>query len=418
MKLVITETNKTLNVVEKVSKLYIYPFNAAIDKVPISSFAAKGDLLVGTGVSAFSRLQTVTNGDALFVDTSTLTGLRWASILSVSAAAPSLYERNVLFSSAQTVLTTPDNMWVNINGLLRVIAIHAHIDIAVAASWDTIAGTDYTTAANRAGKDFYIYACEDGVLAPKILLSAAATYPSGYNTTTSRMIGGFHCLSVAVGHIVGHTLDNYVAGDILPMSVWDLKWKPRTILPKGMVYSAAANIWVDIYLMSGTGTSTLSVNGGTISDTRNWMDFIDDAGAVGKRLLRDREFQLIAAGCNEGTNITGNADPTTTGGHTDSAGRRMISNIGCEDCAGVMWQWLDEQSYQAVTPFSATFGWVNQTGGKGQLYLQGATADAKLLAGGDWSSGAYCGSLGRNASNYRWGTSSHIGGRAGVEPER
>lgn len=167
--------------------------------------------------------------------------------------------------------------------------------------------------------------------------------------------------------------------------------------------------------MSNTGASTLSVNGGTISDTRNWMDFIDDAGAVGKRLLRDREFQLAAAGCNEGTNITGSVDPVTSGGHTDTAARRMISNIGCEDMAGAMWQWLDEQSFQYAS--TASFLWVNQTGGKGQLYFQGATADAKLIAGGNWGSGAYCGSRGRNASCVRWFGDASIGGRAGVEPE-
>lgn len=36
---------------------------------------------------------------------------------------------------------------------------------------------------------------------------------------------------------------------------------------------------------SGTGGSTASVNGGTILDTRNWMDFVDDFGAVKKQLL-------------------------------------------------------------------------------------------------------------------------------------
>jgi hypothetical protein len=37
------------------------------------------------------------------------------------------------------------------------------------------------------------------------------------------------------------------------------------------------------------------------------MDFTDDGAAVKKRMLRDREFQAIAAGGNEGTNITGSA---------------------------------------------------------------------------------------------------------------
>ena len=114
-----------------------------------------------------------------------------------------------------------------------------------------------------------------------------------------------------------------------------------------MTYDEATNLWVDIYLASGTGDSTASANGATISDTRNWMDFVDDFHAVGKLLLSDTEFQSIAAGSNEETNITGSADPVTTGGHVDTAGRRMISNIGCEDCCGAMYQWLRTSSMRA-----------------------------------------------------------------------
>ena len=338
----------------------------------------------------------------------------WSVLQTSVLPTPAMYERDTRFIGSVTTITTPNVMWVNINGILRIISTQTTLPLGTAGSWDTTAGTNYTVAANRAGKDFYIYACENSVVAPILLLSANATNPSGYTTTNSRKIGGFHCLCVAAGTIDGHTLTGYAAGSILPQSVWDLKWQPRNLNPAGMVYSAAANIWVDIYLMSGTGSSTLSVNGGTISDTRNWMDFVDDAGAVGKRLLRDREFQLIAAGCNEGTNITGSANPITTGGHTDSAGRRMLSNIGCEDVAGVLWQWLDEQSFQYVS--TASFGWVDQTGGKGQLYLQGATADVKLFAGGAWYDGVHCGSRGRDAEACRWLTTTTFGGRAGVEP--
>ena len=328
--------------------------------------------------------------------------------------SPSLFDRLTQITGGAsgtrtTLIITPSGETMNINvaGNLRIVSSNTSLDVNTSGNW---IATTYATAANRAGKDFKIYAIENGgATAPTIQCNLAATAAPA----NSRLIGGFHCLCVAVGAIGGHTLTNYVAGDILPASVWDLKWKPRCANPAGMVYSAAANIWVDIYLMSGTGGSTLSVNGGTISDTRNWMDFIDDAGAVGKRLLRDREFQLAAAGCNEGTNITGSADPGTTGGHTDTAGRRMISNIGCEDMAGAMWQWLDEQSFQYDT---SSWSWKNVTGGKGQLYTAGTYGDVKLLAGGDWDGGAYCGSRSRYAYNSRWITSTQIGGRAGVEP--
>jgi hypothetical protein len=211
-------------------------------------------------------------------------------------------------------------------------------DITISTATDL----DIGTISN--GKDYSVYACNNaGTLIFKI--SLASTYPAGYTADNSRKIGGFHTLSVAVGTISGHTLTGYLANDILPQSVWDLKHRPRSN-PAGMVFSPGTQKWVDIYLASGTGANTASAYGGTISDTRDWMSFVDDGQAVSKRLLSDFEFQSIASGSNEETNITGSADPVTTGGHVDTAARRMISNIGCEDCCGAMWQWLIDQSFQ------------------------------------------------------------------------
>jgi len=351
-------------------------------------------------------------------------------------------------------------MTVNIGNKGYRLASQIELDLSSAASWDTTAGTDYTVAANRAGKDFYIYACQPiSVTAPTFLLSANSTVPSGYNAENSRKVGGFHCLCVAAGTISGHPLSDYLAGDILPASIWDLKHRPSSN-PEGMVFSEAADIWVDIYLQSGTGANTASVYGATITDNRNWMDFVDDAGAVKKRLLNDIEFQLIAAGSNEKTNIYGSADPGTTGGHVDTAGRRMISNIGCEDCCGAMWQWLDEQSYRydggshthaftgsglaththtenqeasytqnvqtaatsagtpggtnsSVDPIPA-FGWYTLPGSRGSLYRQGTYGDVKLLAGATWARGTLSGSRSRGAAYFRWDTDESIGCRLAV----
>jgi hypothetical protein len=178
-----------------------------------------------------------------------------------------------------------------------------------------------------------------------------------------------------------------------------------------MVWSEQAKIWVDIYLQSGTGASTKSVNGGTITDTRTWMDHVDDLGAVGKRLLDDGEFQRIAEGCNQETNVAGFADPGTTTGHTDTAGRRMVSNIGCEDCAGVMYQWLLDQSYRVGT--GAAWNWYDLPGAKGSLYNYSTdgTADVKLVAGGTWGRSVACGSRCRSADLCRWNVGSGLGAR-------
>ena len=207
------------------------------------------------------------------------------------------------------------------------------------------ASTDIDTGSLEAGKDYYVYACDSaGTLVFKT--SLASTYPSGFNASTSRKIGGFHTLCVDVGTISGHTLTGYVNKNILPASIWDLKHRARCGNNAGMSWCNLTKIWVDIYLASGTGASTASVNGGTISDARTWNDFVDDGGAVGKRLLTDYEFQLCAEGSNQKTNIFGSADPVTTTGHVDTASRRMISNCGLEDCNGVLNQWLLDQSYR------------------------------------------------------------------------
>ena len=272
---------------------------------------------------------------------------------------------------------------------------------------DVSTATDMDTGAISNGADYFVYACDNvGSLVFKI--SLASTFPAGFAAATSRKIGGFHTLCTNVGVIASHTLTGYTANSVLPQSVWDLKHRP-ICEPIGMVWSDEAQVWVDIYLASGTGVSTTSVNGGTISDTRDWMNFVDDFGAVKKQLLNDPEFQLIAAGSNEETNITGSADPITTGGHVDTAVRRMISNIGCEDCCGVLSQWLRDQS--AMYAGAVVVGWYDLPGAKGSLYRPVDTNDVKLLAGGDWADAAVCGSRCRFAHYFRWGALALIGGR-------
>ena len=300
-----------------------------------------------------------------------------------------------------------------------IIGAHSHL---MTASVDVDAVDDLDTGTLAAGTDYCIYACTDGTdLSFKV--SANATNPSGFDAAHSLKIGGFHTLCVAVGTISGHALTDFAVKDILPASIWDLKHRP-VCSPNGMVYSEAINKWVDIYLASGTGASTASAYGGTISDTRDWNDFADDGAAVKKRMLDDGEFQAIAAGSNEETNITASADPGTTGGHVDTASRRMISNIGVEDACGALWQWLSTQSYIYT---GETGYWANLPGGKGSYYTNFASdpgagvvsiagSDVKLVAGGGWGSGALCGSRSRRAADYRWYTGTNFGCRFCAEP--
>ena len=297
-------------------------------------------------------------------------------------------------------------------------------------SYYFITATDVTTLDTGTlsnGKDYCVYLCDNGTDAGVLLISLNSTAPSGYTSGNSRKIGGFHTLCANVGTISGHPLSGYTANQVLPGSVWDLTHRPKNASPAGMVYSKALNLWVDIYLASGTAGSTASTYNATISDTRNWMDFCDDGAAIFKRLLWDAEFSAIAAGSNEETNISGSADPGTTGGKSDTAGRRMISNIGCEDCCGSMWQWLLDNVYYA--PGGSSPFWGNLPGGKGSIYTTFVSDPGApemsvsvtsglntLLAGGHWTSGAACGSRSRAANNARWSAASALGGRFAAEP--
>ena len=406
-------------------------------------------------------------------------------------------------------------------------AIAVSLDLSVAASWDTTSGTDYTVADNRAGKDFYLYATTSG-----LKLSANSTVPTGFDASTSRKIGGFHCLCLSVGTISGHTLTGFLTGDILPASIWDVQWKPACS-PEGMVYSAEAGVWVDIYLQSGTGATTRSAYLATTTDTRTYWDHQDDLATVGKRMLSDAEFQQIALGSPEQVNIAGRAYPVTTGGHRSTSGAtngtstsaaspstdisaaadpqkltvalcgtapvevsinptglntgeliaaalqtairaaipwaggltvtygttyviscpgsfgvsasvvitagssndctaalklgvanggvevagnlgmRIISNIGCEDCTGTWWQWVDGgyvyRNHDSV--YNGAWGWKGTGQFRGQQYTQGADGAVGLLAGGAWSTGSNCGSRSRIASYARSSASSFFGAR-------
>ncbi len=322
-------------------------------------------------------------------------GIVATEVRKLLAYAPANYERDALWSCSSAdnhTLLSPSKMTVNIGDIGFYLPEQQAIDLSDANSWDDTTTTDYTAATERKGKDFYIYACDDsGTLA--LLLSANSTYPDGYGDTTSRKIGGFHCLCADVGTISGHTLSGYMAGDILPASVWDLKHRP-VCDPAGMVFSETAKLWVDIYLASGTGSSTASVYGGTASVSRNWMDFVDDMGAVGKRLLTNYEFQLIAAGSNEETNIAGSALPTDgngVGGHVDTNGRAMISYCGCWECCGYLWQWIQEHNYWYAGSSSSVPSNVFMDLGNGSAYVQGTSSNVNLTAGGHAANGSICG---------------------------
>ena len=339
----------------------------------------------------------------------------------IVASAPVHYERDVVWSAKPVavaadryILLSPNAMTVNINGAGYVLGSQIELDLSLEATWDQVV-TDYRVAANRAGKDFYIYACiPSSGSTPDILISANATYPTGYTADNTRKVGGFHCECVDIGTIAGHSLTGYLAGDVIPLSVWDLKHR-SVGMQAGMRYDDWAKIWVGIYMNSGTGVDTASVYGAVVTDTRNWMDFVDDLAVVGCRLPTDAEFQIFARGSNKETNIVGSADPVTAGGYLDTAGRRMVSDGGDEGCCGQWYQWLQTPSARLDDGTAA--GWYNLPGADGSFYTYGDNkyGNTVLLAGGNWAPGTHCGSRCRYANIVRRYTASAFAGRAVAE---
>lgn len=199
-----------------------------------------------------------------------------------------------------------------------------------------------------------------------------------------------------------HPLNGYNAKDILPESIWCVGFEPNSLYDDAMVYDVVHDVAIDIYLQSGTGYNTRSKYNATHTVSREPINHQEDFRMVGKRMLEDDEFISFALGSNEQTNITGSSDKTTVGGHVDTAGRRMISIIGGEEACGYLWQWL--RSGQNANGGSAWATYDNDN-----KFGQSYGIPYALRAGGNWASGASCGSRSRDAD----GSRSSVGGDCG-----
>lgn len=295
------------------------------------------------------------------------------------------------------------------NGYNRVFYNEHDVEYSAISKLDT--GT-----ALQNGKQYYIYLVETGIVNQfDIKVSLNASYPSGFNANNSYCIGGFHTLCVAVtssnapalpaGSLWdSHPAIGYSAGDIIPNSIWCETHRPMCN-PAGMVYIDLLDLWVDIYLQSGTGTSTRSAYGATITNSRTPIQHLWDMQLVGKRLAQDAEFMIFAEGSNQKTAVQGAAQPNpfTAGGHLDTAGKRMISGYFVEECCGLIWQWLDE-----VSPHGGS-GWVAY----GDENTRGASYGMPyiLTAGGSWNCSSNCGSRSRSSNVTRSSVSAYCGAR-------
>ena len=345
-----------------------------------------------------------TTDNAMKVYNGTAWVLAYASIVG-GVVSSSYFDKSTSLSGSKNSLVIPD-LYAKV-GTELISIVGETIDINTVGYWDNAV---FATPANRVGKDFYIYGREAG----GYILSNNSTYPLGYTAANTRKLGGFHCLCVDVGTISGHALSGYVVGDILPRSCWDLKHRPRSA-PEGMVQSLDG-AWVDIYLPSlGTGGKLVSKYNATIADGGNgWhtYKFEQNFGIITKRSVSQAEFVVASLGSNQSTNILGSADPVTTGGHKDTANRRMISDIGCEDMCGALWQWSrDAGGVQTAAAWANAYN-ANDTGVSGQHYQ----APARAELGGGWNSAAICGSRASAWNASPLVLAADVSGRGSAEP--
>lgn len=243
-----------------------------------------------------------------------------------------------------------------------------------------------TTLVN--GKDYSIFLVPDEELGVDIKISLNKTAPigTGYNTTNTRRIGGFHTECVAVGTIAGHPLSGWLAGDIIPSSVWTLWHKPAVASPSGMYYHKKLDGWRPIYVQSGTMENTTFEYNATVTRSRSGWDHEVDLGLVGLEFPTSTQFTIASLGVQPLKAVMGKAESSCTkaGGWKDETGRRMITNEGEESTCGGLWEILRD--------FAAVGGSNWSTSGANTLTQPRQWGSInRLVGGGSWDYSGYCG---------------------------
>lgn len=266
-----------------------------------------------------------------------------------------------------------------------------------------------------AGTDYAVYVTIDG----RVIASTNFTAPAGYDAASSYKVGGFHY--APGGNAAAAAGGSAVAG-INPYSIWDVKFRPRCIDPRGMAL-VADSFWADIYLL-GTNPAVdgSSKHGATIADGASppkipamfggngatdygafkWWHANEVAISVGKQLLTYGEFAAAAYGVTEGTD-RGGADAVTT--QLDAA---RTSRWGLMQAAGNMWIWGRGEIMDPTA--NTAYAWSDTAEARGQIYQSGGGLKVPLFGGG-WDYGASCGSRSVYWASAPSGSASGFGAR-------
>ncbi len=297
-------------------------------------------------------------------------------------------------------------------------------------------------AAFSVGCDYYVYICDSRQDAQdeQYIISLNSTYPSGWNASNSRKIGGFHygrCRKIndnlqpvnSSGAVFGTGWESAVSNGIVPRSVWTLGHRPKCS-PEGMVYLGGGT-WVDIYLNSDDGAQGLKseYNCAPMTGTEgmNWYTFTERLMKSGKRMPDYSEFCAYAFGSPQGldgANTNAWTATTNTGRGTTGSVVNAVSAVGCVDAVGRVWEWLNdlitraEHATNADYHPTAAWGWDKKSPLRdnatkydvGNIYQYYAYSLAALVAGGYWGDGVGAGARAVYCDFFPW----HVGSVVGV----
>ncbi len=302
-------------------------------------------------------------------------------------------------------------------------------------------------AAFAVGSDYYVYICDSRQDAQdeQYIISLNSTYPSGWNASNSRKIGGFHygrCRKIndnlqpvnSSGAVFGTGWESAVSNGIVPRSVWTLGHRPKCS-PEGMVYLGGGT-WVDIYLNSDDGAQGLKseYNCAPMTGTEgmNWYTFTERLMKSGKRMPDYSEFCAYAFGSPQGldgANTNAWTATTNTGRGTTGSVVNAVSAVGCVDAVGRVWEWLNdlitraEHATNADYHPTAAWGWDKKSPLRdnatkydvGNIYQYYAYSLAALLAGGNWRNGVNAGARAVDCDSCPWSVHSAFGVRGACD---
>lgn len=302
-------------------------------------------------------------------------------------------------------------------------------------------------AAFAVGSDYYVYICDSRQDAQdeQYIISLNSTYPSGWNASNSRKIGGFHygrCRKIndnlqpvnSSGAVFGTGWESAVSNGIVPRSVWTLGHRPKCS-PEGMVYLGGGT-WVDIYLNSDDGAQGLKseYNCAPMTGTEgmNWYTFTERLMKSGKRMPDYSEFCAYAFGSPQGldgANTNAWTATTNTGRGTTGSVVNAVSAVGCVDAVGRVWEWLNdlitraEHATNADYHPTAAWGWDKKSPLRdnatkydvGNIYQYYAYSLAALFAGGGWYNGVSAGARAVACNACPWHVGTYVGVRGACD---